>query len=83
LELGKNGPSTTGFMQSVEFQNAQAKAIRIKQLRRFGAGIVIPVVVGSSPISHPTEFLVKSKGCKRRLAALLTFLERGIPIFGT
>jgi hypothetical protein len=24
--------------------------------------IVIPVVVGSSPISHPTEYAVKSKG---------------------
>ncbi len=33
--------------------------------------IVIPVVVGSSPIVHPTEYAVKTKGYKFRLVTLL------------
>ena len=37
--------------------------------------IVIPVVVGSSPISHPTEYAVKSKGYTLRLVAFFIFLE--------
>jgi len=44
--------------------------------------IVIPVVVGSSPISHPTEFAGKSKTYKFRLVGLFCFLEDHIPIFG-
>ena len=37
--------------------------------------IVIPVVVGSSPISHPKELAVKSKGYTLRLVAFFVFLE--------
>jgi len=37
--------------------------------------IVIPVVVGSSPISHPKELAVKTKGCTLRRRNPLFFLE--------
>ena len=36
--------------------------------------IVIPVVVGSSPISHPTECVGKSKGYMLRLVTLFSCL---------
>jgi hypothetical protein len=35
--------------------------------------IVIPVVVGSSPISHPKEYVVKTKGYKLSLVTLFCF----------
>ncbi len=41
--------------------------------------IVIPVVVGSSPISHPTEYIEKSKSYTLRLVALFS-LWRLIPL---
>jgi hypothetical protein len=37
--------------------------------------IVIPVVVGSSPISHPTEFSVKTKGYMLLACSPFVFLE--------
>ena len=37
--------------------------------------IVIPVVVGSSPISHPKEFAVKTTGYKRYRCSPFLFLE--------
>ena len=43
--------------------------------------IVIPVVVGSSPISHPTECVGKSKGYMLRLVTLFFRFPTGFLIF--
>ena len=45
------------------------------------ARIVIPVVVGSSPISHPTEYAGKSKGYMLRLVTLFLHFPTVFLIF--
>jgi hypothetical protein len=45
--------------------------------------IVIPVVVGSSPISHPKEYAVKTKGYMLRLVSLFVFRPADVFIIGT
>ena len=42
---------------------------------------MIPVVVGSSPISHPTEYVVKSKGYMLRLVTLFLHFPTVFLIF--
>jgi hypothetical protein len=56
------GQPLNGFCQSV---------VAVAQLVE--SRIVIPVVVGSSPISHPKEFAVKTKGYTLRLVILFVF----------
>jgi hypothetical protein len=43
--------------------------------------IVIPVVVGSSPISHPTSLSVKEYKCAK-VAELVDALASGVSAFG-
>jgi hypothetical protein len=63
-----------------QHQNGRCTVVAVAQLVE--SRIVIPVVVGSSPISHPKEYAVNTKGYERRLVTLFIFLEDGVPNFG-
>jgi hypothetical protein len=56
---------------AVKAKQGRSSVVVVAQLVE--SRIVIPVVVGSSPIVHPTEFVVKTKGYKFRLVALLLY----------
>jgi hypothetical protein len=55
-KIPKNAAGFPGYEEVSRSKELMSRHIKINGLQRFEIRIVIPVVVGSSPTSHPKEF---------------------------
>jgi hypothetical protein len=75
LEDVRTDPATMRVVTQPIFQRIHQGALCFNGLDDFRHRIVIPVVVGSSPISHPKNLVVKTKGYALQACNPFVFLE--------
>jgi hypothetical protein len=73
--MAKQDAQPCGFQRCRSSKEFISTSMKINYLDAFEHRIVIPVVVGSSPISHPKNSAVKTKGYTLQACSPFVFLE--------